>query len=205
MFFAFFLRGVKIWKSKNYNLLWRFNDFLNFRWTNYRDGFMIFWMFNATNYRDVFLQYSFFFLLVFHFFLFLFLFSFFLASATSCPIGSLRFARGFKQKVLRYVALRLIWALCFARGFIKSACYLRGFNFFPRITNSWKSMVDFLPPKKEIVFFLPSAVNYRFINSLWPKFQEFLGTFFSQNTPDFENCSSILIFIKIREPFLIRK
>ena len=77
MFFAFFLGGgVKIWKSKNYNLSWRFNDFLNFRWTNYRDGFMIFWMFNATNYRDVFLQYSFFFFLFFIFFFFFFFFSF---------------------------------------------------------------------------------------------------------------------------------
>ena len=95
-------------------LSWRFHDFLDVQC-------------NKLSWR--FFTIFFFFLLVFHFFLFLFLFLFFLASATSCPIGSLRFARGFKQKVLRYVALRLIWALCFARGFIKSACYLRGYFF----------------------------------------------------------------------------
>ena len=134
-------------------LSWRFHDFLDVQC-------------NKLSWR--FFTIFFFFSSCFSFFSFSF--SLFLSIRHFVPywITSLRSWFQTKSASLRRFAAYLSTLL---RSWFHKKCLLPKGIFFSKITNSWKLIVDFLPPKK--YFFLPIAVNYRFINSLWPKFQEF--------------------------------
>ena len=57
--------------------------------------------------------------------------------------------------------------------------------FFPKYHQFWKLKLNFCSLKKDFEFFCRNIVNHVSMNKVWPKFQDFCGTFFFPKYPRF--------------------